>query len=127
MLQNSTNQQKSDPREEGKFIINENHIYYNNYIAIVLSVLRFTDSDYPFGIFKLFLNVNWAVYYIYIDDEGNLNKQRSTKNAHTTTDRVTRTPLRTGGELVWSGKVSSSCSTSDNGQSTTKNMLNLHG
>jgi hypothetical protein len=30
MLQNSKNQQKSDPREEGKFIINENHIYYNN-------------------------------------------------------------------------------------------------
>ena len=23
-------------------------------LAIVLSVLRFTDSDYPFGIFKLF-------------------------------------------------------------------------
>jgi hypothetical protein len=23
--------------------------------AIVLSVLRFTDSDYPFGIFKLFM------------------------------------------------------------------------
>jgi len=26
-------------------------------LAIVLSVLRFTDSDYPFGIFKLFFNV----------------------------------------------------------------------
>ena len=26
-------------------------------MAIVLSVLRFTDSDYSFGIFKLFLNV----------------------------------------------------------------------
>jgi ABC-type Co2+ transport system permease subunit len=26
-------------------------------LAIVLSVLRFTDSDYPFGIFKLFLVV----------------------------------------------------------------------
>jgi len=24
-------------------------------LAIVLSVLRFTDSDYPFGIFKLVL------------------------------------------------------------------------
>jgi len=24
-------------------------------LAIVLSVLRYTDSDYPFGIFKLFL------------------------------------------------------------------------
>jgi hypothetical protein len=26
-------------------------------LAIVLSVLRFTDSDYPFGIFKHFLKV----------------------------------------------------------------------
>ena len=26
------------------------------FLAIVLSVLRFADSDYPFGIFKLFLN-----------------------------------------------------------------------
>jgi hypothetical protein len=25
-------------------------------LAIVLSVLRYTDSDYPFGIFKLFFN-----------------------------------------------------------------------
>ena len=25
-------------------------------LAIVVSVLPFTDSDYPFGIFKLFLN-----------------------------------------------------------------------
>ena len=28
-------------------------------LAIVLSVLRFTDSDYPFGIFKLFLDVQF--------------------------------------------------------------------
>ena len=28
-------------------------------LTIVLSVLlRYTDSDYPFGIFKLFLNIN---------------------------------------------------------------------
>jgi hypothetical protein len=26
------------------------------FLTIVLSVLQFTDSDYPFGIFKLFLN-----------------------------------------------------------------------
>ena len=37
------------------------------------------------------------------------DKQRSTKK---TKDRVTRTPLTTGGELRCSGKVSSSCSTS---------------
>ena len=39
------------------------------------------------------------------------DKQRSTKHAHKTKDRVTRTPLKTGGELRWSGRVSSSCST----------------
>jgi len=43
------------------------------------------------------------------------DKQRSTKHTkHTykTNDRVTRTPLKTGGELRCSGRVSSSCSTS---------------
>ena len=39
--------------------------------------------------------------------------QRSTKHTHKTKDRVTRTPLKTGGELRCSGRVSSSCSTSD--------------
>jgi hypothetical protein len=32
---------------------------------------------------------------------------------HKTKDRVTRTPRKTGGELVYSGKVSSSFSASD--------------
>ena len=37
--------------------------------------------------------------------------QRSTKHTHNTKDRVTRTPLKTGGELSrCSGRVSSSCS-----------------
>ena len=31
-------------------------------------------------------------------------KQRSTKHTHKTKDRVTRTPLKTGGELRCSGK-----------------------
>jgi carbamoylphosphate synthase small subunit len=35
------------------------------------------------------------------------DKQRSTKHTHKTKDRVTRTPLKTGGELRCSGKVSS--------------------
>jgi hypothetical protein len=38
--------------------------------------------------------------------------QRSTKHTHKTKDRVTQTPLKTLGELVCSGRVSSSCSTS---------------
>jgi len=39
------------------------------------------------------------------------DKQRSTKHTYKTKDRVTRTPLKTGGELRCSGKVSSSWST----------------
>ena len=35
-------------------------------------------------------------------------KQRSTRHTHKTKDRVTRTPLKTGGELRCSGGVSSS-------------------
>ena len=40
------------------------------------------------------------------------DKQRSTKHTYKTKDRVTRTPLKTSGELRCSGRVSSSCSTS---------------
>ena len=39
------------------------------------------------------------------------NKQRCT-NTYKTKDRVTRTPLKTGGELMCSGRMSCSCSTS---------------
>ena len=41
------------------------------------------------------------------------DKQRSTKHTHKTKDRITQTPLKAGGELRCSGRVSSSCSTSD--------------
>jgi hypothetical protein len=41
------------------------------------------------------------------------DKQRSTKHTYKTKDRVTRTPLKIGGELRCSGRVGSSCSTSD--------------
>ena len=40
------------------------------------------------------------------------DKQRSTKHAHKTKDRVTRIQLKIGGEHRCSGMVSSSCSTS---------------
>ena len=40
------------------------------------------------------------------------DKHRSTKHTYKTKDRVTRTPLKTGGELRCSGRVCSSCSTS---------------
>jgi hypothetical protein len=44
--------------------------------------------------------------------KGQNDKQRSTKHTHKTKDRITRTPLKTGGELRCSGRISSSCSTS---------------
>ena len=40
------------------------------------------------------------------------DKQRSTKNTYRPKDRVTRTPLKIGGEFRCSGRVGSSCSTS---------------
>ena len=47
-----------------------------------------------------------------------MTKRKSTNNdpqnvTHKTKDRVTRTPLKTGGELNCSGMASGSCSTSD--------------
>jgi hypothetical protein len=41
------------------------------------------------------------------------DKQLSTKHTRKTKDRVPRTPLKTRGQLRWSGRVRSSCSTSD--------------
>ena len=46
-------------------------------------------------------------------EKGQKDKQRSTKHTHKTKDRVTQTPLKTWGELMCSGRVSSFCSTSD--------------
>jgi len=40
------------------------------------------------------------------------DNQRSTKHTHEIKDRVTRIPLKTGGEVRCSGRVGSSCSTS---------------
>jgi hypothetical protein len=39
-------------------------------LAIMLSVLRFTDSDYPFGVFKLFLKLFLELYSFYSDNIG---------------------------------------------------------
>ena len=41
------------------------------------------------------------------------DKQRFTKHTYKTKNQVTRTPLKIVGELTLSGRVSSSCSTSD--------------
>ena len=45
-------------------------------------------------------------------DNGQKDKQRYTKHTYKTKDRVTWTLLKTGVELRFSGRISSSCSTS---------------
>ena len=50
--------------------------------------------------------------YIWENEKTQKDKQRSTKHTYKIKDRVTRTPLKTGGELMCSGRVGSSCSTS---------------
>jgi hypothetical protein len=45
-------------------------------------------------------------------ERGQRDKQWSTKHTHKTKDRVTRTPLKTGGERICSRRINSSCSTS---------------
>jgi len=39
-------------------------------------------------------------------EKGQKDKQRSTKHTHKTKDRLTGTPLKTGGELGCSGRLS---------------------
>ena len=46
-------------------------------------------------------------------EKGQKDEQRSIKHTYKTKDQVTRTPLKTRGELRCSGRVSSSCSISD--------------
>jgi hypothetical protein len=46
-------------------------------------------------------------------EKGQKDKQRSTNITHKTKERITRTPLNTGGAPRCSGRVSSFCSTSD--------------
>jgi hypothetical protein len=85
-------------------------------LAIVLSVLlRYTESDYPFGIFKLFIlgylvkfRLKWhIIIYIY----HGLYRVMLTVNMINSC--YTQTPLKTGDEIWCFGRVSSSCSTSD--------------
>jgi hypothetical protein len=46
-------------------------------------------------------------------EKGQKDTQRSTKRTHKTKDRVTRTALKTGGVCRCSGRISTSCFTSD--------------
>jgi len=79
-------------------------------------------SDFICTSFKKSLKIPKGNQNLYIEEEQKTqwpkervqkDKQRSTKHTHKTKDRVTWTPLETGGELRCSGRVSSSCSTSD--------------
>ena len=70
------------------------------------------------SVFKIFSALKWTrtVYHclpIYFTNE---KVQPSTKHTYKTKDRVTRTPLKAGGELRCSGNVNISCSTSDTGR-----------
>jgi hypothetical protein len=47
-------------------------------LAIVLSVLRYTDSDCPFGIFKLFLIV--ALGFLTLQDKYNHKLSKESRN-----------------------------------------------
>ena len=99
------------------------YVHWNNQIVLYYSV----KQSFPFETSDI-TNNSWRRVWRY--QRGNQNpcieeeqttqwqkekvqkdKQRSTKHTYKTKDRVTRTPLTTGGELRCSGRVSSSCST----------------
>ena len=61
-----------------------------------------------------YIEEEWAVQWR--KEKVQKDKQRSTKHTHKTKDRVTRTPLKTGGELRCSGSVSSFCPASGTGR-----------
>jgi hypothetical protein len=99
-------------------------------LVIVLSVLlRYKDSDYSFANWYLqtLLIIHYTISITHNQSLPNnviliqltrdhmhiiMFMQRSTKHTYKTKDRVTRTPLKTRGELRCSRKVSNSCSTS---------------
>jgi hypothetical protein len=100
----------------------------------VLYVLRFLAFDYPFGIFKLFfLNtiVLWITVgqylYILLTDTVLLSRPKSkrTKGKKESTKHYTfskrsskKDPTKNGGELRFSKRVSSSCSTCGSSRAT---------
>jgi hypothetical protein len=87
-----------------------------SFLAILFSVLRYTDSDYPHGIFNLFFDI----YVLLILPSFHTGSHASSRcccfwrnrmsrditnqwgfsRKQNTKDRVTRTPLKTGGEIL---------------------------
>ena len=92
------------------------------YILKSLTNYGFYESFLKYWSKKKSLKIpNGGNQKLYIEEEQTIqwpkekvqkDKQRLTKHTYKTKDRVTRTPLKTGGELRCSGRVSSSCSTS---------------
>jgi hypothetical protein len=89
-------------------------------LAIVLSVLQFTVSDYTF--LRRVWRYQRGNQNPYIEEEQTKkwlkekvqeDKQRSTKHTYKTKDRVSRTPLKNRAWTQVLRKGSSSCSTSD--------------
>jgi hypothetical protein len=90
-------------------------------IQILLNFIIFVNSNnvYKYKLFRRVWRYQRGNQNPYIEEEqttqwqkAQKDKQRSTKHTYKTNDRVTRTPLKTGGELMCSGRASSSCSTS---------------
>jgi hypothetical protein len=77
-----------------------------NYLYWALYLSDFADNTATVQLPVILMDIQWPKEKVQKD------KQRSTKHTHKTKDRVTRTPLKTGGELRRSGKVSNFCSTS---------------
>ena len=78
---------------------------FNNVVYIVKRVWRYQRGNQN-------LQIEEEQTTQWLKEKGQKDKQRSTKHKHKTKDRETRTPLKTGGKLMWSGKVGSSCSAS---------------
>jgi hypothetical protein len=87
-----------------KFYIN---ICLNLFWCLLYRQEEFDDTKGVIWIRKSKKNRQWP------KEKGQKDKQWSTKHTHSTKDRVTRTPLKAGGELRCSGRVDSFCSTRD--------------
>jgi hypothetical protein len=85
-------------------------------------IRQFYVFSWDIGVRRVCWRYQWGNQNTYIEEEQTTqwpkekvqkDKQRSTKHTYKTKDRLTRTPLKPGGELRCSGRVNSSCSTSD--------------
>ena len=82
-------------------------------VDLVLSYVEGTENFLKYQIFREELEVTKGVIIIRISKKNRQYNGQNKKYTYKTKDRVTRTPLKTGGEHMCSGRVGSSCSTSD--------------